>query len=60
MKGEQIMTDREQKKKITLYLDIESIEFFKKFSLEELKSGSISEAIRFIAKDYEKLIKQNN
>lgn len=48
------MTDKTEKKKITLYLDIESIEYFKKFSLEELKSGSISEAIRFIAKDYEK------
>jgi hypothetical protein len=60
MKGEHIMTDRHQKKKITLYLDIESIDFFKKFSLEELKSGSISEAIRFIAKDYEKLKTQDN
>lgn len=42
-----------QKKKVTLYLDTESIDYLKKFSLDILRTGSISESVRFLAKEHE-------
>lgn len=39
-------------KKTTLYLDDETRDIIKKISLDVLRSGSISEAVRYIAKEY--------
>lgn len=41
-------------KKTTLYLDDKTKDTLKIISLEILKTGSISEAVRYIAKEYEK------
>ena len=41
------------KRKVTLYLDTGSIDYLKTYSLEVLKSGSISEAVRTLAKEHE-------
>jgi len=45
--------DESKKRKVTLYLDTGSIDYLKKYSLEVLKSGSISEAVRTLAKEHE-------
>ena len=47
--------DKQDKKKITLYLTVDVIEYLKQYSLDKLRSGSISEAVRVIAKEHEKL-----
>ena len=41
------------KRKVTLYLDTGSIDYLKTYSLEVLKSGSISAAVRTLAKEHE-------
>jgi hypothetical protein len=50
MKGE-FMDNK--KRKVTLYLDTGSIEYLKEYSLNVLKSGSISEAVRTLTKEHE-------
>jgi hypothetical protein len=42
-----------KKRKVTLYLDTGSIEYLKEYSLNVLKSGSISEAVRTLTKEHE-------
>lgn len=46
------MKNKNNSKKTTLYLDLETKEYLKSYSLEVLKSGSISEAVRTIAKEH--------
>lgn len=47
-----LMKNKNNSKKTTLYLDLETKEYLKSYSLEVLKSGSISEAVRTIAKEH--------
>ena len=47
------MKSKRASKKTTLYLDEHTKDYLKSFSLEVLKSGSISEAVRTIAKEHE-------
>lgn len=41
------------KKKVTLYLDTDTLAILKAYSLDVLRSGSLSEAVRVLAKEYE-------
>lgn len=41
------------KKKVTLYLDTDTLAILKAYSLDVLRTGSLSEAVRVLAKEYE-------
>lgn len=47
------MDNKKRSKKVTLYLDDKTRDYLKAYSLEVLKSGSISEAVRAIAREHE-------
>ena len=54
------MKSKNNSRKTTLYLDEDTKEYLKKYSLEVLKSGSISEAVRTIAREHEETNTKNN
>lgn len=53
------MKSKGNNKKATLYLDEHTKQYLKTYSLEVLKSGSISEAVRTIAKEHEQEAKKS-
>lgn len=53
------MKSEKESKKTTLYLDKDTKDYLKAYSLEILKSGSISEAVRTIAREHEQESKIN-
>jgi len=52
--------NKSEKKKITLYLDTDSINYLKRYSLDILRTGSISEAVRVFCKEHEQRNKESN
>jgi hypothetical protein len=53
------MDNKKKSKKVTLYLDEKTKDYLKAYSLEVLKSGSISEAVRAIAREHEQNSKED-